>query len=46
MLVLQVWGPEQADAVAALTSSGEIGLQPVDVAVVSPTRAVVDLVRR
>ena len=46
MLVLQVWGPEQADAVAALASRGETGLEPVDVAVSSATRAVLDLVRR
>jgi methylase of polypeptide subunit release factors len=46
MLVLQVWGPDQADEVTAIASRSEIGLEPVDVAVVSPTRAVVDLVRR
>jgi methylase of polypeptide subunit release factors len=45
-LVLQVWGPEQADAVAALASDLESGLEPVATAVVSPTRAVVDLLRR
>jgi methylase of polypeptide subunit release factors len=46
ILVLQVWGPKQADAVAALASRGETGLEPVDTMVVSSTRAVLDLVRR
>jgi methylase of polypeptide subunit release factors len=46
MLVLQVWGPEQADAVAALVTLGDTGLEPVDTTVVSSTRAVLDLVRR
>jgi methylase of polypeptide subunit release factors len=46
MLVLQVWGPEQADAVAALASREETGLEPLDTMVVSSTRAVLDLVRR
>jgi methylase of polypeptide subunit release factors len=46
MLVLQVWGPEQADAVAALASAGACGLEPVEVVVASPTRALLELVRR
>jgi len=46
MLVLQVWGPEQADAVAALAASGDTGLEPVEVVVASPTRAILELVRR
>jgi methylase of polypeptide subunit release factors len=45
-LVLQVGGAEQADAVAALACAGDTNLEPVDVAVVSSTRAVLELVRR
>ena len=46
LLVLQVWGPAQADAVAALAACDVAHLSPLDVTVVSETRAVVDLVRR
>ena len=46
LVVLQVWGPAQADAVAALAARDVAHLAPLDVTVVSETRAVLDLVRR
>lgn len=45
MLVLQVRGAEQAEAVAALASSMALDLEPVDVIATSPTRALLELVR-
>lgn len=45
VLVLQVRGAEQGEAVAALASRGET-MEPIGVTVVSPTRAVLELVRR
>ena len=46
LVVLQVRGPAQADAVAALAARDVAHLAPLDVTVVSETRAVLDLVRR